>query len=114
MDNYLSLKPMSEEEVIRFATLHLDGVAHEWWYHGLITLGHRNITSYDEFTNLLIERFDRKEPEMYFRELAQLKQYGSLEAYISEFQRLLVMVIDISERTLIVLFIKGLSNPLHS
>lgn len=69
-DKYLSLKPMSEEEEIKFSTLHLDGMAHEWWYHGLITLGNRYITSYDEFTNRLIKRFDQEEPEMYFKELA--------------------------------------------
>lgn len=112
MDNYLSLKPMSEEEATKFTTLHLDGVAHEWWYHGLITLGHYYITSYDEFINRLIKRFDHKEPKMYFRKLAQLKQYGSLVASVSKFQRLSVMVTDISERRLIVLFIEGLSNPL--
>ncbi|XP_059078061.1 uncharacterized protein LOC131876635 [Cryptomeria japonica] len=114
LDNYISLRPMPEEEAIKFATLHLDGIAHEWWYHGPITLGHRYITSYDELTNRLIKHFDHKDPEMFFRELAQLKQYGSLEAYISEFQRLSVMVPDITKRRLIVLFIEGLADPLRS
>jgi hypothetical protein len=74
LDNYLALRPMAEEEAIKFATLHLDGVAHEWWYHGLVTLGHRSITTYDEFTTRLIERFEKKDPEIHFRELAQLRQ----------------------------------------
>ena len=73
LDNYLSLRPMPEEDAIRFATLHLEGAAHEWWYHGLVTLGHNLITTYEEFTNRLIERFDVKDPEVSFRELAQLK-----------------------------------------
>lgn len=55
---------------MKFATLHLDGATHKWWYHGLFTLGHNMITSYDEFTNKLIERFDRKDLEMQFQELA--------------------------------------------
>lgn len=49
---------MPEEDAIRFATLHLEGAAHEWWYYGLITLGHNHITTYAEFIDRLIERFD--------------------------------------------------------
>jgi hypothetical protein len=41
---------MTEAEAIKFATLHLDGEAHEWWYHGLVTPGHATITSYLDFT----------------------------------------------------------------
>ena len=29
LDNYLSLRPMLEEDAIRFATLHLEGATHE-------------------------------------------------------------------------------------
>ena len=65
---------MIETDAIKLATLHLDREAHEWWYHGLVTLGHNTITSYPDFTQRLIERFDRKDPEVHFRELAQLKQ----------------------------------------
>lgn len=28
---------MFEEQAIKFATLYLEGIAHEWWYHGMIT-----------------------------------------------------------------------------
>jgi hypothetical protein len=58
LDTYLQLNPMTEVEAIKFATLHLDGEAHEWWYHGLVTLGHASITSYVEFTQRLMDRFD--------------------------------------------------------
>ena len=76
---------MIEADAIKLATLHLDGEAHKWWYHGLVMLGHSNIISYLDFTQRLIERFDQKDPEIHFRELAQLKQSGSAESYISEF-----------------------------
>ena len=78
-----------------------------------MTLGHSSITSYLDFTQRLIERFDRKDLEIHFRELAQLKQSGSAESYISEFQRVAVMVTDITEPRLIMLFIEGLAKPLH-
>ena len=76
---------MSLVDAIRFGVLHLNGVAHEWWYHGLVSLQHDHITSYQEFVDRLIERFDRKDLEVYFHELAQPKQPGGLESYISEF-----------------------------
>lgn len=88
LDNYLSLRPMSEEDAIKFTTLHLDEAAHEWWYHGLVTLGHSSIVTYNEFTNKLIERFDTKDPEVKFCELAQLKQQGSLDTYIVDFSEI--------------------------
>ena len=64
---------MIETEAISFATLHLEGEAHEWWYHGLVTLGHSRIISYREFTDRLMDRFDRKDPKIHFRDLAQLR-----------------------------------------
>jgi hypothetical protein len=73
LDTYFQLHQMMEADAIKLATLHLDGEAHEWWYHGLVTLGHAGITSYLDFTQRLIERFDKKDPELHFRELAQLK-----------------------------------------
>jgi hypothetical protein len=94
-------------------TLHLDGEAHEWWYHGLVTFGHAGVTSYLEFRQRLIKRFERKDLEIHFIELAQLKQTGSPEAYISEFQRVDVMVSDISKGRLLMLFVEGLMDLLR-
>jgi hypothetical protein len=53
---------MIEGEEIKFSTLHLDGEAHEWWYHGLVTLGNASITSYEDFTQRLMDMFDKKDP----------------------------------------------------
>ena len=65
---------MTETDAIKLATLHLDEEAHEWWYHELVTLGHNTITFYSDFTQRLMDRFDKKDPKIHFRELAQLKQ----------------------------------------
>jgi hypothetical protein len=102
---------MTESEAISFSTLHFEGEAHEWWYHGLVTLGHSRITSYKEFTERLMDIFDRRDPEIHFRDLAQLRQTGIAKAFISEFQR--VAVADISELRLVMLFIEGLTEPLR-
>jgi hypothetical protein len=74
---------MTETEAISFATLHLEGEAHEWWYYGLVTLGHSRITSYREFIDRLMDRFDRKDLEIHLRDLAQLRQTGTTEAFIT-------------------------------
>jgi hypothetical protein len=103
---------MIELEAISFTTLHLEGEAHEWWYHGLVTLGHSRITFYREFTERLMDRFDRRDPEIHFRYLAQLRQIGTIETFISEFHRVEVAVTDIYEPQLIMLFTEGLTKPL--
>jgi hypothetical protein len=82
---YYKLNQMTEIEAISFATLHLEGEAHEWWYHGLVTSGHSCITSYRDFIDRLMYRFDQKDPEIHFRDLAQLRQTGTTEAFITEF-----------------------------
>lgn len=55
LDTYLQLNPIKEEYEINLATFHLGGESHEWWYHGLVTLGHASITSYMDFMQRLIK-----------------------------------------------------------
>jgi hypothetical protein len=86
---------MTETEAISFATLHLEGEAHEWWHHGLVMLGHSHITSYRKFIERLMDRFERRDPEIHFRDLAQLRQTGTTEAFITEFHRVAVAVTNI-------------------
>ena len=74
---------MLEEEEIKFMELHLEGVVHEWWHHGLVTLRHNQVTSYIEFIERLIDHFDGKDPELNFKHLAQLKQMGIVDNYIT-------------------------------
>jgi hypothetical protein len=92
LDAYLQLNPMVESDAIKFATLCLEGKSHEWWFHGMTTLGHEHIISYREFTQRLMDIFDQDDPELHFRELTQLRQTGSVDAFIEEFQRIAVMV----------------------
>jgi hypothetical protein len=64
LDTYFQLNPMTDTKTIKYVTSHLDGEAHEWLYHGLVTLGHSNITSYLDFTQRLMDRFDKKDPKI--------------------------------------------------
>ena len=53
---------MAEGEAIKVAALHLEGEAHDRWFHGMATLGHLAVIAYADFTRRLVERFDRKDP----------------------------------------------------
>jgi hypothetical protein len=92
MDAYRHLNPIEEEKAIKFAKLHLSGKVHDWWFHGMTTLGQEHITSYKDFTKRLIDIFHREDPKLYFKELTQVKHIGSTKAFIEEFQRVAVMV----------------------
>jgi hypothetical protein len=113
LDTYLQLNPMREMDAIKFSTMYLEGKAHDWWYHGLTTLGHNQIVAYTDFTQRLIDRFDQGDPELHLRELTQLRQTGSPKVYIEEFQRIIVMVQDVSQTRLMMLFTEGLMEPLR-
>jgi hypothetical protein len=89
---------MTEVEEMKYATLHLEGEAHKWWYHGLLTLGHAKITSYVEFNQSLMDMFDKKYPKIHFREFSGLRQTSTTKAYITNFQRMAIMVTDISQQ----------------
>ena len=113
LDIYFQLNQMSQSEAIKVATLHLEGEAQDWWFHGMATLGHSTVTTYAEFTRRVVERFDRKDPEQHFFELTKLRQTGSAEAYISDFLRVSVMVPDLSTARMVYMFVEGLSEPLR-
>ena len=73
LDIYFQLNKVREMEAIKIAALHFEGEAHDWWFHGLSTLGHSNVTTYSEFTRMVVEWFDRRDPEAPFMSLAKLK-----------------------------------------
>ena len=103
---------MSEMEAIKVVTLHLDGEAQDWWFHGMVTLGHSIVTTYSELTRRLMERFDRRDLEQNFVELTRLKQTGSPKTYIADFLSVSVMVPDLFVARMIYMFVEGLAEPL--
>ena len=75
---------MLEEEAIKFAALHLEELADKWWQHGLVTLEHNQVITYIEFTKRLIDHFNRKDLEINYKDLAQMKQMGTINNYITK------------------------------
>ena len=112
LNTYFTLSPMMEEDSLQFTILHLEGTTHDWWNYGLITQGHQNITSYEEFSQKLIKRFDRKHPQENFKKLTQLRQQGTIEDYIKEFQRISIQFIGVDDECFTYLFIEGLKDSL--
>jgi hypothetical protein len=62
MDSYLQLNTMEEGNSIKFSKLYLMGNAHDWWFHGMDTLGHDHVTSSCDFIQRLTHIFDREDP----------------------------------------------------
>ena len=60
---YFQLNPMVEEDALKMTILHLEGEANDRWLHGIRTLGHDHILSYEGFSNALMEIFERKDPD---------------------------------------------------
>jgi hypothetical protein len=60
-----------------------------------------------------MDRFDRRDTKIHFRDLAQLRQNGTTKAFIIEFQQVAAAVVDISDPKLIMLFTEGLTEPLR-
>ena len=76
------------------------------------TLGHDQVVTYEELTRKLTKIFDRRNPDISFRDLAHIRQVGTPKAYISKFKKVAAMVTDISNSRLILLFTEGLAEPL--
>jgi hypothetical protein len=70
----------------------------------MVTLGHNHITSHLEFTERLMEWFDRRDPKLHFRDLKQLRKTGLVKAFITEFHRKVVVISDISDQILVMMF----------
>ena len=68
-------------------------------------MGHDHILSYEGFSNELMESFERKNPGLPFKELAQLNQVGTPEAYMLEFENISVMVSNVYMARLVLLLL---------
>ena len=49
---------MKESDAIQFASLYLEDAAYDWWYHGMTTQGHDQVTTFEDFSQRVIDRFD--------------------------------------------------------
>ncbi|KAG6430989.1 hypothetical protein SASPL_109064 [Salvia splendens] len=87
----------------------LDDAAEEWfeWWES-----NNKDRGWDEFLLDVKRRFDPDLYEDYVGRLATLRQKGSLESYLAEFEPMLRKVTHVGDDTLTSLFVAGLSAPL--
>ena len=78
----------------------------------MTTQGHDQVTTFDDFSQRVIDRFDLKDDEEYFKELSKLKQTKSVNEYIEEFQKVAIMVPNMSEKRIVYLFLDGLEDSI--
>lgn len=69
LDVYFQLNEMTELDELTISTLHLEREAHDWWFHGLTTMGHAGVTTYKDFTRRVLENFKRRDPKEHFGEM---------------------------------------------
>lgn len=100
LQTYFVLNPsMVKEEAINFTSLHFEGDVLKWWHHGMASQGYAHIITFEEFTRRLVKRFDRKKENDYFRELNSLRQTETVDEFVTEVQKLVVMIHHIPEET---------------
>lgn len=104
---------MAEEDAISFATLHLQGIFYDWWHHGLTTQVLDHVLTFEEFSQIILYHFERKDEDEYLRELVAIKQHDIVEAYVAECQCVVGMVFDVSNKRITLLFVEGLVEPLE-
>ena len=57
LEAFFLLHPVAGKEAIEISTLHLEGEAYVWW---CIHLSHARVKTFSEFTQRLIQNFDRE------------------------------------------------------
>ena len=95
---------MAERDDIKLEALHIYGEAINWWFPAMNTLVHDQVVTYEECTLILAKRFDGRDTDISFHELAHIRQVGTPESYTKEFEKVAVMVSDISEARPLLLF----------
>ena len=60
LDAFFVLHPIVEREVVEIAALQLEGEANIWWFSHL---SHAQVTTYVDFTQRMIKKFDKKKSE---------------------------------------------------
>lgn len=107
---YGSLAFANEEARIRYAVMHLEGSAMDWW-DKILQSDKDKIVTWDLFVEALNSRFRPMQASHVARlKLATLKQTGSVAAYVNAFQRELTPITDMGTADQIFFFRQGLKS----
>ncbi|VFQ87512.1 unnamed protein product [Cuscuta campestris] len=107
---YFEFYDTPSSERLRCVALMLEGLAADWFHW---RMKNKLIDGWDDFVHKFKLRFDPDHFVDYFRQLAKLRQRGSVIEYQEEFEKILQHVTGASEDILISLFHAGLKHHLQ-
>jgi hypothetical protein len=100
---------------VKVATMHFEGRAARWLQAVEHTLG---IISWEEFCNLVHERFGREQHESLIRQLFHIRQSGAVSEYVEQFASLVDELAAYESRTdpiyYTMRFVEGLKHEIKS
>ena len=108
-EHYFARHDLDREEWVDFASYYLLGKANQWWRWLKSTYAReRRRLGWSRFTKEMVDRFGPPSLVNYEGQLAKIKQEGSLEHYLEEFERLSELVSNWPESALMATFLEGL------
>ena len=113
VNQYFDYQEVPVEQLVRFTSFHLDGVANRWWQATASGLRNDRISiTWEVFERELWARFGPHEGENFHEALMQLRQTGSLNDYQEEFEKLQSNIHEWSQEALVGAFMGGLNHSI--
>ncbi|XP_057444004.1 uncharacterized protein LOC130736175 [Lotus japonicus] len=111
LERYFKLKGATEEEKIQAIMVALDGKALSWyqWWETCNTA-----TTWDKFKEALLARFQIATASSPFAALLALKQDGTVEEFVEQFERFAGMLRGVDEEHYMDIFINGLKEEVSA
>lgn len=104
---------MGDHEKVLTAAMHMDGQAYLWY---LEYVENRDDVDWDKFVEMVIERFSNVEGRNLVAQFNKLKQEGSAQEYIQQFEELKAFMINnnrsLTEEYFVQSFISGLKDEI--
>ena len=95
MEQYFDLHGVQLLQKVHIASLYLE-TNQFLWYKGLCF--HKSLVTWSIFTKEMIAHYENTKSNTFFSQLIHLKQKGSMEEHIEDFQKLNIRVNDILEK----------------
>eukprot|EP01018_Ginkgo_biloba_P000357 Gb_09603 [translate_table: standard] len=116
LNQYFCIHSMDDDERIHTAILHLEETTYDWWHHVDMDVqeGERlEIMTWEEFSLEFLATFDTKNANNYVVELKNLKKMGSVNDYVANFSRLVVLVHVLSRSQQVSIFLDNLKGTIR-